>query len=346
MILPSPILPGDPAAANSDRVPILFVHYGYAGFLRIVLSRALQSNPGKAVYFLGDESNRKLVPSGVRFRPIANYRKGALLESFRKVFVPMAGRTHHFNKAGGVETWLRFVFERWFVILEFLREESIGPFWIFDSDTLIAGDLEVREPRFAGFDATEQCVGGCLNGYVSSPDIVEGYCRKMTTLFTRPGYLESHQERLKQHSGLAFNEMDAWQTHRDEEKIRTVALGRPTGGEAFDDALGITEGWKTAPAKVRGRIPVKHLARDSRGGFFAFPADGSEPVRLVTLNLSWLPDYVYRKLAPGCLPVGGLPYDHTCCRAVNFGEPLRDRVIRRGEELLWRLRNSRNSSKK
>lgn len=327
-----------PAGVNSSDAPILFIHYGYSGFLRTVLSCARRSNPGKAIYFLGDDTNRCVVPSGVHFRPITSYRNGALLEDFRKVFIPMAGQAHHFNKAGGVETWLRFVFERWFVILEFLQEEKVQSFWIFDSDTLIAGDLAIRESRFAALDATEQCVGGCLNGYVSSPQIVEAYCRKMTALFTRPGYLESHQERLKEHRGLAFNEMDAWQTHRDEEKIRTVALGRPSGGEAFDDALGITDGWRTAQAKVRGRIPVKHLARDSRGGFFGFPSNGADPVRLVTLNLSWLPDYVYRKLAPGCLPVSQLPYDPAFCRAVDFREPSADRVFRHSEELLWKMR--------
>ena len=324
--------------------PLIFIHYGQAGYLPVVLSAARRSNPGKEIYFLGDDSNRRLVPNGVRFFPLQAFRRGDLLAEFQKVFVPLAGRAHHFNKTGGVETWLRFVFERWFVIREFLHAQSIGAFWIFDSDTLIAGDLASREERFVGFDATEQCAGCCLNGYVSSREVVDGYCQKMVELFRRPGYLDAQRRRLEEHAGLAFNEMDAWQTHRAEEGFKTLPLGTPRDGEAFDDALAITGGWQMATTKVRNRIPVKRLVRDERGGFFGFPADTPDPVRLVTLNLSWLPDYVFHRLASGCLPTKPRPYDSKFCREVDFSEPLRDRLMRHGQEWLWNLRTRRSGS--
>jgi len=320
-------------------IPLIFVHYGPSSYLRTVLSAARCSNPGREICFLGDETNRRLVPPGVKFFRLDDFRTGNLLEEFQSIFVPIAGRTHHFNKSGGVETWLRFVFERWFVILEFLRARAIESFWIFDSDTMIAGDLTERESRFAGLDATEQCGGCCLNGYISSVAVVEGYCRKMVDLYRRPEYLDAQWSRLKIHCGLAFNEMDAWQTHRDEGGLRTVALGTSRDQEAFDDALAITSGWQVATTKVRARIPVKRLFQDLRGGFFAFPADGSDPARLVTLNLSWLPDYVYRKLLPGCQPVANLPYDGAYMREVDFSEPLGVRLSRRTKEMAWAARS-------
>lgn len=307
--------------------------------MSVVFRAARRSNPDRGIYFLGDETNRRFAPAGVEYFPLEDFRKGNLLREFECAFVPIAGRAHHFNKTGGVEVWLKFVFERWFIIREFLHAQDIDAFWIFDSDTLIAGDLSAREGRFSGFDATEQCGGGCLNGWVSSRAIVDGYCQKMVELYQRPDYLDAQRRRLEEHSGLAFNEMDAWQTHRAEAGLKTMALGVPRDGEAFDDALAIIGGWQTAATKVRGRIPVKRLAHDKRGGFFAFPAGNSAPVRLVTLNLSWLPDYMFHRLAPHCLSVKPQAYNPDLCCEVDFSEPLGDRLVRRGREWLWSLRN-------
>jgi len=315
--------------------PIIFVHYGPSVFLRPVLAAARQSNPDRPIWFLGDASNRQLVPGNIQYRSFEDYSGGESLRAFRNHFFPISGSRHHFNKAGGIETWLRFVFERWFFILDFLESENIGSFWIFDSDTLIAADLSLREPDFLGLDATEQCAGCCLNGFVSSREIVRAYCATMIALYRRPQYLQAQRERLKVHSGLAFNEMDAWQTHRDEMGLKTKALGIPWNGEAFDDALAITKGWQRAPDKVRGRISVKRLARDSRGGYFAFEEKTGLPVRLATLNLSWLPDYLYWALIGGCGPTGKLSFDSAFCDEVDFSEPLSDQIIRRSREILW-----------
>lgn len=320
--------------------PLLFIHYGAARYLSTVFQAAQRSNPDREMFFLGDSSNRPSAPRGVSFYPLNEYRKGTLLTEFQKRFVPIAGRAHHFHKTGGIDTWLRFVFERWFIIREFLEAKRIESFWIFDSDTLIAGNLALRESNFAGLDATEQCVGRCINGWVSSRAIVDSYCEKMVALYGRPDYLNSQRKRLAVHSGLSFNEMDAWQTHRDEAGLKTRALGIPRGGEAFDDALAITDGWQAASTKVRSRIPVKRIQWDRRGGFFAFTGMDKEPIRLVTLNLSWLPDYVYRKLAPNCLPIGTDPYDSFFCQDVDFTEPLRERVIRKAQERIWKLRQA------
>jgi hypothetical protein len=49
---------------------------------------------------------------------------------FQKVFVPKIGRAHHFNKAWGVNAWLRFVFERWSIVRQILHEHNIGFEWI------------------------------------------------------------------------------------------------------------------------------------------------------------------------------------------------------------------------
>jgi hypothetical protein len=317
--------------------PIVFVHYGASSFLRQTLRAARTTNPDKPVWFLGDENNQRFCPPDVHYVPIARFtdRKGP--QRLREAFVPIIGTSHRFNKAGGQEAWLRFVFERWFIILEFLREYQINAFWTFDSDTLIHCDLAAREERLACYDATEQCRKCCLNGFVPNRTVVESYTNKMIHLFRSPIYLDSQRERLKAHPGLAFNEMDAWQTHRDQEGLKTVALGIPFNGEVFDDALAITSGWKVASHRVRGRIPVKEVAFGSASRVpYAFVADDDCPVRLLTMNLSWLPDYLFERLSPrGAVP-DGLPPG--TLQTANLTEPLGMRTSRAIQKTIWRMR--------
>ena len=325
---------------ETNAAPVIFIHYGPSGFLRQTLRSARVTNPDKRVIFLGDASNRKLCPPGVDFAPIERFAVGEDLRRLRKAFVPIIGSAHRFNKQGGQEYWLRFVFERWFIILEFLKDEQIFRFWTFDSDTLIHCRLAAKEAELATYDATEQCCGRCLNGYISSRDVVESYTEKMIRLFQSPDYLDMQRERLKIHRGLAFNEMDAWQTHRDQEGLRTLPLGIPRNGEVFDDALAITKGWRVAAQKVRGRIPVKEIAFDEDSSVpYAFPENESSPVRLLTMNLSWLPDWLFRRLSPRKLmPDLAMPDK---LRPVSFAEPLRERLVRTILETGWRLRPGR-----
>lgn len=319
--------------------PLIFIHYGPASYLRIVLRAAQRSNPGRAIYFLGDDTNRRFVPVGVTYFPLAEFRRGSLLEQFSKVFVPIAGSAHHYTKEGGTETWLKFVFERWFIIREFLQDRGVDSFWTFDSDTLIAGDLAARQSRFVVYDATEQCCGGCLNGWISSRSVVDGYCEKMVELYCRPPYLEAQRERLQSQPRQAFNEMDAWQTFRDEAKLKTLAIGKPHEGEAFDDALAFTAGWQTSTTQLRRGQFVKKIARDRRGGFFGFTENEGNPVRFVTLNMSWMPDYLFRQLSLGCGPVGVLDYKADECREINYAEPILDWVRKKIEEGVWNIRS-------
>jgi hypothetical protein len=318
--------------------PIIFIHYGMARFLRHTLSAAQKSNPQKKVFLLGDSSNRHLVPQGVHFAPFSDFESGSDLSEFHRRFVPITGSAHRFTKEGGTDIWLRFVFSRWFMLRNFVKIAGISEFWTFDSDTLIAGSLCEREKIFREFDATEQCRGCCLNGFVHRLDVVESYCDEIVNVFGDSNYLKQQRERLKEHAGLAFNEMDVWQYHRRRRGLATANLGQPRNGESFDDALAIHGGWVKAPVKIRGRILVKRLERDARGGFFAFLERSNTPIRLVTLNLSWLPDYVFQILSPGCRSVGLLFYESGCCTQVSFREPMLSRLYHGWNERLWAIR--------
>jgi len=319
-----------------DSAPIIFIHYGPAAYLKTTLLAAQQSNPGKKILFLGDETNQKLVPRGVDFQafePIA--RESRLIPPFRSIFQPLSGSAHRFHKEGGTDFWLSFVFERWLILDQFVRNFGISRFWLFDSDTLIGADLELRERRLEPYDATEQCDGQCLNGYIKDTRLITEYAEYMVGLFRNETYLRSQKERLVKNPGLAFTEMDAWQSFRQEKRLKTRHLQQPLEGEAFDDALGITKGWLTASEKIRGRIPIKKIEIDRRGGFFAFQEPAGTPVRMLTLNLSWLPDYMYARFFPACRATGQLDYQPGSAREPSFREPFWNCC----QQSWWQFRN-------
>lgn len=305
--------------------PLILVHYGPSTYLRYTLRAARRSNPGKKIFFLGDETNRRFCPSSVEFLPWRDLARGSKLEKFRSVFEPIEGARHRFSKHGGTKRWLAFVFERWFFLENLVEQIGLSRFWTFDSDTMVAGDLSIREHRFAEYQATEQCRGHCLNGLINDASVVRAYTDFMIGLFESETFLQQQRDRLRVHEGLCFNEMDAWQHFRDTERVSTFHLGRVCQAEMFDDAIAITKGFETAEEKVNGRAPVKRILLDARGGAFAFPL-GDPPVRLVTLNLSWMPNFIFSRILRVCRPTGELIFDRSWCAELGLRAPLLSRL--------------------
>ena len=328
-----------PAKASAD-APILFIHYGAAEYLKWTLRRARASNPGKRIVFLGDKSNKRFSRGVAEFFEFESLAGGEKETTFQQVFQVIQGSRHRFNKANGIEFWLKFVFRRWFLIEEFLRREGIDAFWTFDSDTLILAPLGPRESRFAEFSATTQCKGECLNGWVGSRELVSRYTDSILEQFQSPGFLQSQRERLEIHAGLAFNEMDAFSEFRRRSGVKVWHAQGAVDGEVFDDSLTFTEDYEAASEKVLNRTTVKRLWTNGKS-LFARRKGPGELVRLITCNMSWMPDYVWRQLQRFAqaddLGNGGPP-DISQVREIDLQEPFFDQVSHRAAVLLWRIR--------
>jgi len=262
-----------------------------------------------------------------------NYREFQSTERvhrFHAVFQPIEGTRHRLSKRSGNEQWLRFIFERWFLVSEFLRKQNIDRFWTFDSDTLLLAPLAGREKRFASYDATTQCRDCCLNGWIGSRHVVERYTDCILALFEDENYLATQRERIKQHTGLAFNEMDAFGEFRRRENVRTFHAARPLDGEFCDDSLAYDANFEASPHKVAGRIQVKRLWSSPDGALYAKHLETDRFVRMITCNLSWLPDYIGEKLARFCLTpeqdAKVKPPVESELREVDLSQPLTDKI--------------------
>lgn len=328
----------------SSAAPIIFIHYGNASYLPFAIRAARASNPEKRIILLGDESNRHLARLGIEHYPFEDFNNGPEIERFNRVFQLIKGENHTYRKLHGADHWTRFVFLRWFFIRNFLHRENIGAFWTFDSDTLILAPLASRESRFAGYDCTEQCVAQCMNGFVSGRDVVNGYVEKINELFERPDYLEAQRAALRKTPGLAFTEMNAYVTFREEASLKTVHLAKAVGGEAFDDALCFTDCYEKHPHKIKDRLVIKNLLLDPHSGVFVRELPSGDRVRLLTLNLSWMPDYIYERLTPFATTRDLLPPSQDSFQPLDVVEPLRSRLRTRlhlaKDRLLGRLKPS------
>jgi hypothetical protein len=326
---------------QSGGIPIIFIHYGPASYLSRTLRCARRTNPDKRIILLGDESNRRSTEGAAEYFPFEDFSSGAKHARFQQVFQAIQGDRHRFSKHGGVEAWLKFVFRRWFLIEEFLARESFDSFWTFDSDTIVLAPLAPRESRFRDVEATTQCRGECLNGWVGSLRLVERYTTCMLDLFSDPLFLDAQRERLREHAGLAFNEMDAFSEFRSRENVVARRAAEVLDGEAFDDALAFAEDYERSPDPILGRIPVKRIWTTQNGGVWA--KSGGIPVRLLTCNMSWMPDYLWKKLE-ACAEAGDkrprLAGSATGdLLEIDLREPLPQQLRRRAAGVVWRLKS-------
>lgn len=329
----------DAAATNSrgfSGPPILFIHYGPAHYLWWTLAVARRSNPGKRIVLLGDATNKLRAHGIAEFVDFESLSGTEKEQEFQRVFQVIQGERHRFNKANGVEFWLKFVFQRWFLIEAYLDREGLDSFWTFDSDTLVLADLSPREERFSSVAATAQCKNQCLNGWIGSRELVSRYTQSILDQFSDEAFLEAQMERLKIHAGLSFNEMDAFAEFRSRQSVKTWHGEKPIDGKIFDDALAFTEGFEVAPENVLGKTAIKRLWSDGQN-IYARHLESGEFVRLLTCNMSWMPDYMWRRivaLATSCS--NGLRMAKLV--EISTREPLIDRFFRKTKLLAWNLR--------
>jgi len=328
---------------DNSGAPIIFIQYGGAAYLAKTLRAAVSSNLGKRIILLGDEKNRRMVPRGVDFFNFEAFSGSKKEQAFQENFQVIKGERHRYNKENGVEFWLKFVFWRWFLIEAFLEREGLDSFWTFDSDTILTANLEGAEAHFRGVECTVQCMGKCLNGWVGSRNLVQRYTDSIIAQFRDVPYLEKQKELLKCSPTLSFNEMDAFAEFRRRESVKTWHAELPIKGEIFDDALAFTEGFEAAPQKVLGKTAIKRLWTDGVNIYAKHLATGTF-VRLLTCNMSWMPDFMWRRImavvkgSGNGLRVASRGLQMSKLVEISTVEPILDRFFRKTKMLIWKVR--------
>lgn len=266
---------------------IIYTHYGNTSYLTNSLQCATKSNPCAKRILIGDEFNKKLALEAGWEHYCFEDITSKLRDKFNSVFKIVQGRNHNHMKNG--KNWLKYVFERWFIVEEYCRRENISEFWHFDSDVMILKNLDdyAEKLKSNGVNYTKQCNNTCINGYISL-DVLRPFLEYTIKLFEDESFLNNQQKEFDEiHQNYAFTEMRAFDIFSKQSNFKGVHLECYFKDLWFDDCIAQPNGFKTIYLPFKR---VKHVYVDT-GGFYGIRQD--KKVYFVTINCSWVPDSIF-----------------------------------------------------
>ena len=258
--------------------PIIFIHKGDSDYLQHTLKSAKIFNPNTRIILLGDESNKHYQEEiGIEYFSFSQC-EGEESQKFDKNFKYIAG-----TQEGGGEWWVRFVFKRWFHLLNFVRSNHIRRFWTFDSDNLILSNLEDQVSKFLEYDCTEQCNGWCINGLVNGLEVIKGYIDKINDLFLDTNYLDKQRREFINNPTWAFTEMRAYVEYKESVPFKSVSLNTIIDGETFDECLCQQHDMEMEVEGGKKKLYFEN------GNLYERYLPTQQLVKLNSINMSWLP---------------------------------------------------------
>lgn len=267
---------------------IIFTHFGYSSYLEWTLRCARRTNPKVRCILIGDAENKD-VASRCGFEHFDLNDFSSLKRSrFNEVFKHVQGVQHVSVRNG--RDWLRYVFERWFVVHEFIRREGVADFWHFDSDTMILEDLQKYKPALIFVDSTTQCNDSCLNGLIRAP-VVDDYVKKIISLFEDVAFLAEQQAEFDTlHPGFAFTEMRAFLEYKKNSGRNFLSLQKFNTSVVFDDCICQEHGYKMIEMPFGRSVKAISFSNE----ICYVENNAGDAVRFVTLNLSWVPVHIFK----------------------------------------------------
>ncbi len=166
-------------------IPIILVHTGDSFYLEPVLRQARTFNPDSHIYLISDAST--IHYDYVEHVDISEY--SALADKFKEVYVHMSINPYHYEL---------FCFQRWFVILDFVKKHNIVHFLCIDSDVMLYCNVEDTFQKWLGYDMVT-CLTVGPQYTLFHKESLEKFC----------SYILSHYTEENQ-----FSEVKEWHKHR------------------------------------------------------------------------------------------------------------------------------------
>jgi len=282
-----------------DSPPIIFTHYGTTKYLTYTLRQAKKSNPRKDCILIGDSANEGLAINcgwkHVSLRSLVSSRR----DEFNSYFYWVQGSIH--NPVKGGKDWLRYCFERWFILEEFLVKQQIKHFWHFDSDTMIIDDLQDYEDELINSSllSTTLCNGMCPGGFIRQ-EFLQMFCSQIINDFKDQDFLDSQQNEFDTFNPhYAFCDMRSFENLA--ENIKSHEIPRLcdffiSKNVWFDDCICQSHDFDTIRVPLMGFKKIKNLY-SSPEGIFCVKQENNNPYKFITVNCSWVPLEVFTWIA-------------------------------------------------
>ena len=210
-----------------NKISLIFVHKGYSFYLDYVLKQAYLFNQNADIYLLGDKDNNRY--DFVCHEMIGDYFERA--DEFGTVYEHMSSNMYDYEL---------FCFQRWFVVLEFVKRKGIVNFLCMDSDVLLYCNINSMFIKYVGCDFTI-CNGFHPAVNLFSASSLEKLCSFMMELYTVPSKLDRLRVRYKSfimEKKVGGNcDMTAIQYYIEEFPHRVIDVGVPIDNFCFDGCI-------------------------------------------------------------------------------------------------------------
>jgi hypothetical protein len=271
---------------------IIYTHFGVSDYLSRTLECASITNPSARRILIGDDQNKNIAHAAGWEAIAAADVRSDMRREFSEAFRRVQGRNHNPIKNG--RDWLRYVFERWFIVEAYCAGSRIPYFWHFDSDVMVLTPLAPFSKilREDGVMCTRQCNDTCLNGYVQTA-ILTDFCQFMLASFRNDAFLNDQQREFDEiHPDYAFTEMRAFHKYCEVGGLRGkgVHLESHFDGWWFDDCISQDDGFEMVRIRAADANRIKDI-RFVGDGFYGCRA--GKAYRFAALNCSWVPIGVF-----------------------------------------------------
>ncbi len=152
-------------------LPIVFIHTGFAEHLWIATRQARLTNPDLPIVLLGDRKNRK-IKWVTQHYDVADHFDSA--KEFEKVY--------KHRSTNGIKFEL-FCFQRWFVLLQWMKEQGIERCWCHDSDVMIYSDMSELADQYSDVDLVI-CAKSGHSLLVQNRQGLEDFCNYVLRMYT------------------------------------------------------------------------------------------------------------------------------------------------------------------
>ncbi|MDA8860554.1 hypothetical protein N9I36_01185 [Planktomarina temperata] len=269
---------------------LIVSHFGISNYLKPILKWNRELWGDKCI-FIGDKVNRSLaIDCGWIFYNMDDLPCQSKRFQFLESYKDIAGISHQNYKNG--RNWLRYVFERWFIIEELVQDLKEIDFLHFDSDVLLTSkhglNSIIKSMRGSG-QCTTQCNDMCLNGYVTI-DVLSNYTSSMIQQFNDKELLQKNLDEFETEKSYAFTEMRAFQNFRKGSSL--LKHGLELDDWIMDDCLAQSQGFLSEKL-LNGRT-VKKLFFDS--GICYITKDEINYKKICAINFSWLETSYIRRV--------------------------------------------------
>ena len=218
----------------NTRIPIIIVHTGDSFYLSPVLKQMRLFNPHSDIFLISDASTKGY--TDVTHVDIEQYMEEAL--EFEKRYIHLSSNPYFYEL---------ICFQRWFIILNFVRKNNINDFLCMDSDVLLYCNVDETFANYIGCDYTicNKVGPGCSLFNIRS---LEKFCNYINYLYTdessKKELNDFYQPFITENRPGGFCDMMVFSWYQERMSPNVIDLVFPNEGVCFDGCITESAGFK------------------------------------------------------------------------------------------------------